>query len=489
MAKIEHPKIFISYCWSNKEYIDKVVEFAKRLRSDGIDVVLDQFDMKLGHDTNNFMEKCVKDTSITNVLILLTPDYKTKADTRKGGAGIETQIISGEVYSNVENTKFIPILFEKRGESVEACIPTYLKQRRWLDLSENSDFERQYIELVKTLYGRDEYVKNPIGSKPSWVDEESNENIANKQIIINNYKNARKEYGDITAIFNSFDFVLNLFTSLSSSTVSKPFSCDDFEEYYPLFNRVREPFLAFLSEVKSSKQISENLYDFYSSCFKHINENKENYCFNILSRIFLHELFIETIAILIKGKNYDTIRYVLFTPYIDYNSHEQKLVNFEDLIYSLSDSKIYSLSQYLGNKLHNEREKGRYYLSGIGEYWMRIIPANYLNKNDFTNADCLLTNISIGCEIGEWFAITYIYLEDEYNNLISNIALMFQSKTLSKRLYSIFNCNDSDAMKCVINKLIGYKDKNKNMLGYMGVYYSIPLICDYLKIEKFESKN
>ena len=96
------------------------------------------------------------------MLILLSPDYKTKADSRSGGAGIETQIISGEVYSNVENTKFIPILFEKRGEDTSACIPTYLKQRRWLDMSEDSDFERQYIELVRTLYGNDKVLTNSI---------------------------------------------------------------------------------------------------------------------------------------------------------------------------------------------------------------------------------------------------------------------------------------------------------------------------------------
>lgn len=41
MTKIENPKIFISYCWSDDDYIVKVVDFAKRLRSDGINVVLD----------------------------------------------------------------------------------------------------------------------------------------------------------------------------------------------------------------------------------------------------------------------------------------------------------------------------------------------------------------------------------------------------------------------------------------------------------------
>ena len=42
-------------------------------------------------------KKCVKDPSVTNILILLSPDYQDKVDARKGGAGIETQIISSEV--------------------------------------------------------------------------------------------------------------------------------------------------------------------------------------------------------------------------------------------------------------------------------------------------------------------------------------------------------------------------------------------------------
>lgn len=65
--KIENPKVFISYWWSNEKYIDRVVEFAQRLRTDGVYVLFDQFHMKLGNDTNDFMEKCVKDPSVTNV--------------------------------------------------------------------------------------------------------------------------------------------------------------------------------------------------------------------------------------------------------------------------------------------------------------------------------------------------------------------------------------------------------------------------------------
>lgn len=67
--------------------------------NDGIDVVLDQWSLKEGNDTYVFMEQSVTDSTITNVLILLDPNYEKKADTRDGGVGTETQIISPEVYN------------------------------------------------------------------------------------------------------------------------------------------------------------------------------------------------------------------------------------------------------------------------------------------------------------------------------------------------------------------------------------------------------
>ena len=69
--KIEKPKVFISYAWSSKEYDEKVIGFASRLMGDGIEVLLDKWNIDPGADTVNFMEKCVKDESVNYVLMLL----------------------------------------------------------------------------------------------------------------------------------------------------------------------------------------------------------------------------------------------------------------------------------------------------------------------------------------------------------------------------------------------------------------------------------
>ena len=111
--KNEHPKVFISYSWSSKEYEEKVMDLAVKLQGDGIEVIIDKWIMQAGNDTIDFMEKCVKDSTVNFVLMLLDKKYTEKADKRSGGVGIETQIISSEVYNNVGQSKFIPIVFDR----------------------------------------------------------------------------------------------------------------------------------------------------------------------------------------------------------------------------------------------------------------------------------------------------------------------------------------------------------------------------------------
>ena len=147
---IDKPKVFISYAWGTKEYQDKVLAFATQLTGDGIEVVIDKWDLSEGNDTFAFMEKCVTDDTITNVLMLIDPVYAQKADAHSGGVGTETQIISPKVYGEVTQDKFIPIVFE-RDESGNVCKPTYLQGRLHFDLSTEEKYDEEYMRLVRAL--------------------------------------------------------------------------------------------------------------------------------------------------------------------------------------------------------------------------------------------------------------------------------------------------------------------------------------------------
>ena len=105
-----------------------VKQWAEQLVADGVDVVLDIYDLKEGHDKFAFMERMVTDVSVTHVLIVSDKIYSTKADARKSGVGTESQIISKEVYEKVEQSKFVPIVceFDEKGEPF---LPALFKSR------------------------------------------------------------------------------------------------------------------------------------------------------------------------------------------------------------------------------------------------------------------------------------------------------------------------------------------------------------------------
>lgn len=67
------PKVFISYSWAqNKE---RVLDLADRLLSDGVEVVIDEYDFKEGNDKFAFMERCVVDPAIEKVLVICDRSY------------------------------------------------------------------------------------------------------------------------------------------------------------------------------------------------------------------------------------------------------------------------------------------------------------------------------------------------------------------------------------------------------------------------------
>ena len=119
------------------------MNLATRLLSDGVHVHIDKWDLKEGHDKFNFMEKMVKLDDIQKVLIIPDQKYSEKAEQRAGGVGTETQIISPEIYADVSQEKFIPIIAQK-DEKGDPYLPTFLKSRIYIDLSDEDKFEENY---------------------------------------------------------------------------------------------------------------------------------------------------------------------------------------------------------------------------------------------------------------------------------------------------------------------------------------------------------
>ena len=158
------PKVFISYSWESKDHSDWVNSLADKLLADGIEAIIDSYDVSPGDRLPKFMESSIKDSDY--VIIICTEEYKRKANNREKGVGYESHIISAELYNNHNDRKFIPII---RQGDFNTAIPTYLDGKLAIDLRGNPYNETSYKDLIASIF---KVKKKPkVGIRPDYLDE------------------------------------------------------------------------------------------------------------------------------------------------------------------------------------------------------------------------------------------------------------------------------------------------------------------------------
>ncbi|EEV7177231.1 hypothetical protein EIT82_24100, partial [Escherichia coli] len=166
----EHPKVFVSYSWTTPEHEEFVINLAEDLVSSGVDVIIDKWCLRDGHDSYSFMESMVNDKTISKVMIISDRGYAEKANNRKGGVGTETQIISPEIYSSSEQTKFVVVVTEK-DENGHFYVPTFYKGRLFIDMTDPSKMTEGVERILRWVFDKPVFVKPELGKIPAFLDE------------------------------------------------------------------------------------------------------------------------------------------------------------------------------------------------------------------------------------------------------------------------------------------------------------------------------
>jgi TIR domain len=144
----DQKRVFISYSHDSDAHKQWVHGLASFLVEHGIEVILDQWDLRYGDDLPTFMEKAVRDTD--RVLVICTDNYIQKANSGAGGVGYEKTIVTAQILADHKNRrKFVPIV---RDVTDDEKMPTFFGGAYYLDLSEGNDSEDLRLELVKQLY-------------------------------------------------------------------------------------------------------------------------------------------------------------------------------------------------------------------------------------------------------------------------------------------------------------------------------------------------
>lgn len=144
--------VFISYSWDSAEHKAWVRRFAEGLRARGIEVWLDQFDLRLGDSITAYMERAV--TEADYVLLVCTENYGRKANERHGGVGYEQAIVTSEILdSSPARGRFICIL---RHGTPSQALPIYMRSRLWLDCRDDAVYSEALDQVVEHVLGKHE---------------------------------------------------------------------------------------------------------------------------------------------------------------------------------------------------------------------------------------------------------------------------------------------------------------------------------------------
>lgn len=154
------PKAFISYSHDSQEHKKWVLELAIRLRNNGIDAIIDQFELKPGDDVPHFMETNL--SSADKVIMICSERYVEKANKGEGGVGYEKMIVTSNLLKRIDENKVIPVVRQKGGTAV----PTFLNSKLYINFSKDDDYEYNYDDLVRTIHNSPLFEKPQIGNNP-----------------------------------------------------------------------------------------------------------------------------------------------------------------------------------------------------------------------------------------------------------------------------------------------------------------------------------
>ncbi len=149
----DSPKVFISYSHDSDEHRRRVLDLADRLRAEGLDVSLDQFEVDV---TPRWMVQRIEESRF--VLVVCTETYKKRFEGKESrgglGADFEGKTITQEIYERRDGFA-VPIFFEP--DSGSRDIPKVLRGLAYYRLPKG------YDALYRRLTGQHDTPAGPVG--------------------------------------------------------------------------------------------------------------------------------------------------------------------------------------------------------------------------------------------------------------------------------------------------------------------------------------
>lgn len=471
-------KVFISYSWAVQ---DKVIELAERLIANGIDVILDVYDLKEGQDKYAFMEQSVNNPEVDRVLIVCDKTYKEKADNRAGGVGDETIIISPEIYGKSKQEKFIPIAVEADVDG-RAYIPAYIKSRIYIDLTTEDDrYESEYEKLLRNIYEAPLYKKPALGKKPEWLEQDVVDLSAIRDLTkqIRGYTGGNSAKAEFLLRKAADEFVLTAKQYQVAENV--PFdegllvAVDQTKSFRDVFLDYCESLIySGLPVADTMTGVFERLYnELHDTAGKHSYRSADFELYDFM----IWELFIDTTAFLLHYEKYADIHSLLSHTYF------LRKNTFNDSLESHTFLKFRAYCQTIEETCKpKSNEPKRFTMSGDMLVHRERKPI--LTKETISNADLFLYQMGLTLQIdgdhyGYWFPTTYVY-----HSAPQTMWQRLKSKAYCTSVLPLFGVKTIEDMKRMIDAV----EHNPRMC-YNYCFESAAVIKNSIKTEEIGLLN
>jgi hypothetical protein len=453
---VAHPKLFISYSWSNPDHEKMVLELAVNLTESGVEVILDKWDLKAGHDAYVFMEQMVNDPDIHKVACIMDKAYAEKADGRAGGVGTESQIISKELYSKTDQSKFVAVVTEK-DEQGQPYLPAFFRARIYIDLSSPDHYSENYEQLLRWIYDQPMHVKPEIGSKPAFLDTDQSVQIGTSTLYRHAIEairlNKAHSLGALNEYLKAFADNLERFRIPKSEDEYDELLLQNIDQFLPARNEFIQLLLTVCAYPAAAygealHQFFENLIHYLTVPISRDGVYREGSIDNF--RFIIHELFLYAIAVLLKQNCFDIV-YNLVAQ--DYYKTGTEYDQQEMLPYTVLRAPVRSLKyrnerlQLRRISLHADMLEKRASSSGIA--------FKYLMQADFV----LFMRDQVTGERKIWWPETLVYLG--YNPRPFEIFVRAESRTYFDKFKHLLGINE-------------LKDLDELFTGYQTRKYSLP---------------
>jgi len=170
-------EVFISYSHDSPEHIRAVLDLSNRLRADGVDAALDQYETSPPEGWPRWMDKKIRESKYV-VLVCTETYYKRVMNQEKEGVGHgvlwESNLVYQQLYdAGSVNTKFVPVILRSADKRF---VPDPLRGSTIHSLNTPDGYDKVYAQLTDTALvpkpplgkRRAPLPPKPVKTDPTW---------------------------------------------------------------------------------------------------------------------------------------------------------------------------------------------------------------------------------------------------------------------------------------------------------------------------------